>query len=123
MIYKGVTFNCPDNTIVPDIHGILITKDGRYDGEFKRGKAKGKGIYISEGSPRVRYKGEWDNGMLVKGYIETDEFRFKGILINRIPEGDGKILFKKTKTVYKGNFKHGKYHSEKFKAVYVSKDY
>ena len=46
-VYEGVTFVTAENRVLPDKRGILMDKDGVYDGEFKRGKAHGKGKYTS----------------------------------------------------------------------------
>lgn len=58
MIYQGATLVDKHNTIFPNIEGTLITKDGLYKGQFKKGKAHGKGSYIDKNT-RVIYEGKW----------------------------------------------------------------
>ena len=65
------------NVILPDVKGTLIDKDGMYEGQFYKGVAQGKGKYISK-LTHATYNGTWDNGILSKGSIENDCFKFKG---------------------------------------------
>lgn len=77
MIYKGITFTTFNNIVQPDVEGLLITKDGLYEGEFKRGKAHGNGKFFSN-KTEATYSGVWEEGILVDGKIENSEFKFKG---------------------------------------------
>lgn len=64
MIYEGVTFITADNVVLPDKKGVLIEKEGIYDGHFNRGVAEGKGKYISKVT-KATYDGDWSEGVLV----------------------------------------------------------
>jgi hypothetical protein len=125
MIYQGITFVAPSLNILPDVRGTLITKDGVYKGEFRKGKAEGQGEFCSmpKNDKVVTYKGEWKNGILISGTIKNDSFKFKGTLENGIADGPGAIKFLKTNAIYKGNFKNGLYNTHGAKAVFKTEDY
>ena len=128
MIYQGVTFVTPELDILPDVKGVLITKVGVYEGQFHKGKAQGKGQFITRptglrNDKIIKYKGIWKNGILVSGTITNDHFKFKGTFVNGIAEGQGAIKFKDTHSIYKGDFKDGKYHAQGTRAIYKTEDY
>jgi antitoxin component YwqK of YwqJK toxin-antitoxin module len=44
---------------------------GIYRGNFKNGQANGKGSFTSPNG-KMKYEGEWTNGILLKGKVESE---------------------------------------------------
>lgn len=67
---------------MPEKHGIYITEDGKYVGEFRQGRPDGQGKYsLFQGedfNKRTLYAGEWENGSLVRGTVENHLFKYEG---------------------------------------------
>ena len=54
---------------------MYISTKGVYAGTFSNGVACGRGKFIGE---KVRYEGEWKDGRIVEGSLETKQFKFRG---------------------------------------------
>lgn len=119
-VYKGASEADSNNNIYPDVKGTLITKKGIYEGEFKKGKAHGKGKFIDI-QTKAEYDGEWEDGLMVHGKIENSQFKFKGDLKKGLADGMGAVKFKKTLSTYVGGFSKGLYCDRK--AKYNTKGY
>lgn len=94
------------DSFTPTNIGMLVTLQGSYKGNFKQGKAHGEGSYVSA-SGNKKISGQWENGSLLKGKIETEEYRYEGKLLGSIPHGKGALKILKTNVEYTGKFVQG----------------
>ena len=87
--------------------GRYINSNGDlYEGEFKEGKLNSNGL--KRGIDGSIYLGEFENGIKKgKGCEENEEIEYKGEFDNDYRQGKGKIVFKKIKESYEGEFYKG----------------
>jgi hypothetical protein len=118
-VYFEGTVSTTEGNYLPQHDGIMATQQGIYRGAFKDGAAHGRGRYTTEQA--VTFEGEWIDGLMVSGTIESPKFKFTGELIKGVVEGRGKLRFKNGEVEYEGTFKEGLFDGKN--CYYKCKDY
>jgi hypothetical protein len=71
----------------PNGDGVYVTKGEVLKGEFKNGEANGK---CRLETTDMVIEGDWTNGFVTEGKVDTKDFTYQGAMKNNLPEGKGK---------------------------------
>jgi hypothetical protein len=105
-----------ESTKSDDMHYIHMGINGVYRGEIKNGIPHGVGEYTyndkNDATNNIRIEGIWDDGVLISGTRQSDEWVFTGEFHENGHEKEGNIKFGNG-VEFVGTFNDEKRHQEK----------